>query len=467
MFSFLLHFSILSLKKKDADASTFVACVGDSITLGSGASSPSASYPSVLQVMLGDSFTVKNFGKAGYTLTETDMWYQATNEFKAAYASEPDVVLIGLGTNDAKAANWRYEQSPGVSFVNAYLSFIKLFLELPSSPQILVLMPVRQLESDPGEWPDPTIINSEIPPLIYQVSNNTGIAVVAQHKLFFPSKQDQELGFSANPDLYDDAIHPNDAGYLLMAGLVAQHVGSLISRPTPSPYSVATPTPSPRMYIPSPTVHEIVRETTERESQSSSEPPLDATSILMASIVVSAVAMGICLGFFFLRKREAKIGTFDDPDQAEEDFTRFVTTQSVDESSAVQRPSTKIETKEEEPLSRKSCYIAAESSPTSVAVEPRSRRRSEGGVVEMDGWNHHFSGSSSSSRVSDASYSSASSGSSCLVSSVSYSTASSGSSSCGGSRSSSLRSAASSDCGDSASDDAPPSYNVVVSDAQV
>jgi lysophospholipase L1-like esterase len=47
---------------------THVACVGDSITAGAGASSPTMSYPSDLQGLFGASVQVKNFGHSGTTM---------------------------------------------------------------------------------------------------------------------------------------------------------------------------------------------------------------------------------------------------------------------------------------------------------------------------------------------------------------------------------------------------------------
>lgn len=44
-----------------------VACVGDSITFGTGAD-PGKSYPSQLQALLGSGWQVKNFGVGGRTL---------------------------------------------------------------------------------------------------------------------------------------------------------------------------------------------------------------------------------------------------------------------------------------------------------------------------------------------------------------------------------------------------------------
>src|SRR5438552_1904190 len=64
---------------------THVACVGDSITAGYGASSSNASYPADLQGMFGAGVQVMNFGHSGATMmTVADLPYQNQAEYTAA-----------------------------------------------------------------------------------------------------------------------------------------------------------------------------------------------------------------------------------------------------------------------------------------------------------------------------------------------------------------------------------------------
>ncbi|HEY0715498.1 MAG TPA: GDSL-type esterase/lipase family protein, partial [Polyangia bacterium] len=94
-----------------AAAQTKVACVGDSITAGAGASAGNA-YPVVLGRLLGSAFRVSNFGNSGKTMMKMpsnppaeSYWLQST--YPASKAFGPAVVVIMLGTNDSKTANWR------------------------------------------------------------------------------------------------------------------------------------------------------------------------------------------------------------------------------------------------------------------------------------------------------------------------------------------------------------------------
>jgi acyl-CoA thioesterase-1 len=99
-----------------------IACVGDSITYGYGLASPSQqSYPAVLQTLLGTQHTVSNFGTSGCTLLKKgDKPYWNDANFGASDAFKPDVVVVMLGTNDAKPQNWAYQ----ADFASDYGSMI-------------------------------------------------------------------------------------------------------------------------------------------------------------------------------------------------------------------------------------------------------------------------------------------------------------------------------------------------------
>ena len=64
---------------------THVACVGDSLTSGFGASSSNAAYPAVLQTLFGASVQVQNFGHSGATMLSVgDLPYQNQVEYTNA-----------------------------------------------------------------------------------------------------------------------------------------------------------------------------------------------------------------------------------------------------------------------------------------------------------------------------------------------------------------------------------------------
>jgi lysophospholipase L1-like esterase len=79
-----------------------VACIGDSITEWS-------HYPEELQQKLGEGYIVGNFGVAGSAVTkDSELPYMNQSAFQEAKDFQPQVVIIMLGTNDAKDVNYDF-----------------------------------------------------------------------------------------------------------------------------------------------------------------------------------------------------------------------------------------------------------------------------------------------------------------------------------------------------------------------
>jgi len=134
-----------------------VACVGDSITYGLGIPNRNDnSYPAQLAGMLqqfDNQWETQNFGVSSTTLLRnTNMPYVVQSAYNRALASEPDVVIIQLGSNDsARATSSQIEQD----FIPDYLALIDAFAQLPSQPKIFICNPppifgggIRQQQKD-------------------------------------------------------------------------------------------------------------------------------------------------------------------------------------------------------------------------------------------------------------------------------------------------------------------------------
>jgi lysophospholipase L1-like esterase len=179
-----------------------VACVGDSITEGSGVDSPTVNaYPVVLGRLLGTNYQTRNFGVSGRTLLRKgDYPYWKEAAFRSATNYGPDIVTIKLGTNDSKPYNWRYKDQ----FAQDLRDLIDVFAGLPSHPRVVVCLPV------PAYWVNydisPDVIKNEIIPILKQVAREKGAMTV---DLYTP--------LSGRPDLFPDGIHPNTAGAALIA----------------------------------------------------------------------------------------------------------------------------------------------------------------------------------------------------------------------------------------------------------
>ena len=85
-----------------------VACIGDSITYGTGSADPSVnSYPVYYQRMLGYDYYVEKYGAPGHSLIETDASSFLTHQYlKKSASAKPDVVIVMLGTNDCRTQKW-------------------------------------------------------------------------------------------------------------------------------------------------------------------------------------------------------------------------------------------------------------------------------------------------------------------------------------------------------------------------
>jgi lysophospholipase L1-like esterase len=194
-----------SLQPAGSPATVRVACVGDSITQGVGAE-PGKSYPSQLQALLGDGWTVKNFGVGGRTLLRKgDFPYWEEKAFRDAQEFQPNVVVLMLGTNDTKPQNWQFHDQ----FHDDYRDLVKTFRALPSKPRIYVCRPCPVPE--PGNYGiNEANVQREIP-IIDQVAREGGATIIDIHAALEP-----------HPELMPDRVHPNTAGAAILAATVAK-----------------------------------------------------------------------------------------------------------------------------------------------------------------------------------------------------------------------------------------------------
>jgi acyl-CoA thioesterase-1 len=189
-----------------------VACVGDSITYGSGiANRLTDGYPAQLQRILQQydpAWEVRNFGVSGATLLRKgDRPYVLESAYGNARACNPDVVIIKLGTNDSKPQNWVYRDE----FVSDYSAMIDVFRSLPSKPEVWICKPVPAFRENFAIRPE--IIRDEILPMVEQIGREKNVPVI-----------DLYTALLGAGNLFPDGIHPNAEG----AGLMAQTIAPLL-----------------------------------------------------------------------------------------------------------------------------------------------------------------------------------------------------------------------------------------------
>lgn len=178
-----------------------VACVGDSLTEGT-------DYPSELWMLLGQNYSIGNFGAGGTTVSlDAPTPYMDSTAFKDAKDFEPQVVVIMLGTNDANPILQRYNQS----FVNDYTLLVQSFRALSSKPQILLVKPPPIFEDGTGlstQYFDAVVI-----PDIGRVADSLGLSVI-----------DVYVALRAYSEYFPDGVHPNVAGSRLIAQVVFEAI---------------------------------------------------------------------------------------------------------------------------------------------------------------------------------------------------------------------------------------------------
>lgn len=182
-----------------------IACVGDSITQGSGAA-PGKSYPSQLQELLGEGWVVGNFGVSGRTLLRKgDFPYWKEEAYQKALGFNPDAVIIMLGTNDTKPQNWVHK----AEFEADYRDLVESFQAYKPAPRIYICRPVPV----PGEG------NFGINEAAIQEQMPILAKLAAELKA---GTIDMYAALEGKPQLQPDRVHPNTEGAGEMAKAAAK-----------------------------------------------------------------------------------------------------------------------------------------------------------------------------------------------------------------------------------------------------
>ena len=213
--SFAFHDQMLSdldswLKsfKAPLENSIRVACIGNSITDGSGIDmSDAKGYPAQLQQLLGDKYNVRNFGVSARTmLNNGDHPYMKELAWRDALAFQPDIAVIKLGTNDSKPRNWQY----GANFGKDMQQMIDSLRQLPSKPKIYLCSPIPAFKTQWGI--NDSTITAGVIPVIKKLAKKNHLQFIDLHTTFkdFDNKQIQQ-----------DGIHPTAKGAGQMARIIA------------------------------------------------------------------------------------------------------------------------------------------------------------------------------------------------------------------------------------------------------
>jgi lysophospholipase L1-like esterase len=185
-----------------------VACIGDSITEGSG-------YPLKLNLLLGSNYSVANFGVSGSAVsTNSSKPYLNESRFQDAIDFHPDIVVIMLGTNDANS-----QISPNdENFQTDYTQLINAFEQLDGKQLIWIVKSPPIFTENSGY--NNTYLANDVLPQIDTLAQQMNVPTV-----------DVYNAFGNHSDYFMDGVHPDVDG----ASLIASNVYDAITLPDGSP----------------------------------------------------------------------------------------------------------------------------------------------------------------------------------------------------------------------------------------
>jgi lysophospholipase L1-like esterase len=181
-----------------------VACVGDSITEGSG-------YPFQLHLMLGSNYVVGNFGVSGSTVSlDSTKPYMNESKFKEALDFNPDIVVIMLGTNDANP-----DVTPNETGLDAdYSQLVSAFQQLDGR-QLIWIAKSPPIFSNNSNYNN-TILATTILPQIGNLADQMNLPTVDMYE-----------ALRNHSEFFADGIHPTVDG----AAVIATNVYDAITMP--------------------------------------------------------------------------------------------------------------------------------------------------------------------------------------------------------------------------------------------
>ena len=209
--AFLASVLALSFICAQARVPVRVACIGDSITYGSGIEDrDNDSYPAQLQRILGSAYDVRNFGFSARVMVQTgDYPYMKEQMYSDVKAFLPDICVIMLGTNDTKPQNWDKE-----GYERDYNVMIHELKALPSHPDIFLCYPPTVV-TDRWGINEKLVVEGTMP-IIDRIALWEWLDVIDTHSA--------TAGMPQN--FCQDGVHPNAGG----AGVLARTVAESLKR---------------------------------------------------------------------------------------------------------------------------------------------------------------------------------------------------------------------------------------------
>lgn len=187
-----------------------IVCVGDSITVGSGAPA-GYDYPAILGQMLGSGYSVLNYGFAGRTMSGTTSapyygTFDYNNSLTAAGSIHGADVVCMLGTNDSQAAHF--------AFIGDFISTAETMIAAwyaAGADRVFLCLPPPATTSSPVNG---ALIETDILPLLRTIAATKTNGLINIHDAIA----------AAFPNGFLDGVHPNADGNVLIAETVMPFV---------------------------------------------------------------------------------------------------------------------------------------------------------------------------------------------------------------------------------------------------
>jgi len=247
-----------ALAHLQAATAPIIACCGDSITSGAGVSAnsptaptpspvangvggptnPGGAYPNRLSLLLsanGISADVRNFGISGATVNSyLDATSGHSAYLNAAVASNPQYVVIMLGTNDTVTTG---DAGSAALYRSRLLTIITRFANLPSPPTIWLCRPPKiYVSGGNGLTPVNARLDTYVLPQLASLAADASVPI--DRTLI--NVHDALLDDPSGATLFADQLHPNDTGAQLLAQTVFNAIRSSISPSGQSAPSIAS-----------------------------------------------------------------------------------------------------------------------------------------------------------------------------------------------------------------------------------
>jgi lysophospholipase L1-like esterase len=202
------------------------ALVGDSITFGTCSSDARATYPAVLQRLLGGNYVVSAFAKGGRTMLKaTSESYWVEEAWKSAQELKADLYVVLLGTNDAKEKYWPQTCAATGSlstcpYAADYLEMLRILLALPTTQHVFAVMPPHLFPGNSFHM-NATVINEILPVLIPRIASESNALSGRLSAGLVDLSKTLSQGDTC------DGCHPNNPGYRKVAAAVNKRLVAL------------------------------------------------------------------------------------------------------------------------------------------------------------------------------------------------------------------------------------------------